>query len=188
MRITPPRLVLPILLALLGAPAAGQSPSPIPDPFAGQTGTYQTDPSRPAQTELRDCHLFEAISWGWGTDSLRSRMRMSCQYLARMGPGGSDRDRATAAALRAFEAGARAHLARIDEALARSEPEGAPPRSGSLVIRNESGSGRAGERETIEPLTSDHFCSHVIHGGAAHRNAIADTHSVVNCIFPCRRR
>lgn len=130
-----PRLFLPLLLALLGAPAAGQSRHPMPDPFAGQTGTYQTDPSRPAQTELRDCHLFEAISWGWGTDSLRSRMRMSCQYLARMGPGGSDRDRATAAALLAFEAGARAHLARIDEALARSEPEGAPPRSGSLVIR-----------------------------------------------------
>lgn len=134
-----PRFAKPVAVAVIGyllsGPALAQSKHPMPDPFAGVTGTYQTDPSLPAQTELRDCHLFEAISWGWGTDSLRSRMRMSCQYLARMGAGGSDPDRATAAALLAFEAEARAHLARIDEALARSEPEGAPPRSGSLVIR-----------------------------------------------------
>lgn len=130
-----PRIVLPLLIGLLAAPAVGQSLRPMPDPFAGQTGTYQTDPSLPVQTELRDCHLFEAIGWGWGTDSLRSRMRMSCHYLARMGPGGSDRDRATASALLAFEAGARAHLVRVDQAIAAAEPEGAPPRSGSLVIR-----------------------------------------------------
>ena len=128
-------LVFHLLIGHLAAPASGQSPRPMPDPFAGQTGTYQTDPALPVQTELRDCHLFEAISWGWGTDSLRSRMRMSCQYLARMGPGGSDLDRATAQALLAFEAGARAHLVRVDQAIAAAEPEGAPPRSGSLVIR-----------------------------------------------------
>jgi hypothetical protein len=107
----------------------------MPDPFAGRTGTYQTDPSLPVQAGLEDCHLFEAIAWGWGTGSLRTRMRMSCQYLSRMGPGGSDRDRATAAALLGFEAEARRLLARIDESLAAAEPEGAPPRSGSLVIR-----------------------------------------------------
>lgn len=120
---------------LLAGPAGAQNKHPMPDPFAGVTGTYQTDPTLPAQTELRDCHLFEAVSWGWGTDSLRSRMRMSCQYLSRLGPGGSDRDRATAAALLAFEAEARSLLARIEEAVVEAEPAGAPLRSGSLVIR-----------------------------------------------------
>ena len=128
-------LVFHLLIGHLAAPASGQSPRPMPDPFAGQTGTYQTDPALPVQAELRDCHLFEAISWGWGTDSLRSRMRMSCQYLARMGPGGSDRDRATAHALLAFEAEARAHLARLDQAFGEADPDGSPMRSGSLILR-----------------------------------------------------
>lgn len=150
-----PRLVLPLLLALLGAPAAGQSRHPMPDPFAGVTRTYQTDPSLPSQSELRDCHLFEAIGWGWGTDSLRSRMRMSCQYLARMGPGGSDPDRATAAALLAFEAEARAHLARIDEAISAAEPEGSPPRSGSLVIRTGWWADHASQDRIIRALALD---------------------------------
>lgn len=121
--------VLPI------SPAAAQGRFPMPDPFTGVTDHYWVDPARPVQSELRDCHLFEAIAWGWGTDSLRSRMRRACQYLSLTGSGGSDRDRTTAGALLAFEAAARAQLARIDETLMTRDPEGAAPYSGSLVIR-----------------------------------------------------
>jgi hypothetical protein len=140
---------------LEGGSAEAQSRHPMPDPFEGVTGTYQTDPDLPVQAELKDCHLFEAVAWGWGTDSLRTRMRMSCQYLSRIGSGGSDRDRATAAALLAFEAEARALLARIERSVADAEPEGAPPRSGSLVIRTGWWADHASQDRLIETHALD---------------------------------
>ena len=125
------RLIL-IPLLLLPLSAAAQGPQQMPDPFTGVTDHYWVDSSRPAQTELRDCHLFEVLAWGQGINDLRSVMRMSCQYLSRMGPGGSDTDLATKRALLAFEAEARAQMGMIDQALQSGAAE---PPSGSLAIR-----------------------------------------------------
>lgn len=123
-------LLLPLLITLAPGPAAAQTQ--MPDALIGVTDHYWVDPDRPAQTELRDCHLFEVLGWGRGLDETRSRMRMACHHLARMGPGGSDADRATVAALLAFEAEARAQMRRIDESLRAGAAE---PPSGSLAIR-----------------------------------------------------
>lgn len=127
----------PLLLSLLLALPAGLAPAQtaMPDPLTGVTDHYWTDPDRPAQTELRDCHLFEVLGWGRGLDEIRSRMRMACHHLARMGPGGSDANRATVTALLAFEAESRAQMVNIDRSMrAGAAPDAAPP-SGSLVIR-----------------------------------------------------
>jgi hypothetical protein len=83
----------------------------MPDPFVGVFTHYQVEATLPVQTELRDCHLFEVLSWGRGINETRTRMRMACQYLTRMGPGGSDPDQAMRGALLAFEADARADAA-----------------------------------------------------------------------------
>lgn len=126
-------ILLPLLLALPPGPAAAQTA--MPDPLSGVTDHYWADPDRPVQTELRDCHLFEVLGWGRGLDETRSRMRMACHHLARMGAGGSDADRATISALLAFEAEARAQMVDIDRSMrAGAAPDAAPP-SGSLVIR-----------------------------------------------------
>jgi len=119
-------------LLLTPAPGAAQGPQQMPDPFIGVTNHYWVDASRPVQAELRDCHLFEVLAWGRGIDDLRSLMRMSCQYLSRMGDGGSDTDRATRAALLAFEAAARGQMRMIDEAIRAGATE---PQHGSLPIR-----------------------------------------------------
>lgn len=104
----------------------------MPDPFTGVTNHYWVDASQPAQMELADCHLFEVLGWGQGIDHLRSVMRMSCQYLSRMGPGGSGTDRATRTALLGFEAAARAQMRMLDEGMRAGSTE---PPSGSLPIR-----------------------------------------------------
>jgi hypothetical protein len=119
-------------LLLTPAPGAAQGPQQMPDPFIGVTDHYWVDASRPAQTELRDCHLFEVLGWGQGINDLRTVMRMSCQYLSRIGDGGADADRATRAALLAFEAAARDQMRMIDEAMRAGSVE---PPSGSLPIR-----------------------------------------------------
>jgi len=125
------RLIITLLL-LLPLPAFAQAPKQMPDPFIGVTDHYWVDAFRPPQTELRDCHLFEVLAWGQGIDDLRTMMRMSCQYLSRIGDGGSDADRATRAALLAFEADAREQIRMIDESLRAGAAE---PPSGSLPIR-----------------------------------------------------
>jgi hypothetical protein len=121
-----------VIVHLLSGPSWAQSKNPMPDPFIAVTDHYWVDPSRPAQTELTDCHLFEVLGWDQGIYDLRSVMRMSCQYLSRMGPGGSDTDQATKRALLAFEAEARVQMGLIDEALRSGAEE---PPSGSLPIR-----------------------------------------------------
>lgn len=123
-------LLLPLLITLAPGPAAAQTQ--MPDPLIGVTDHYWVDPDRPAQTELRDCHLFEVLGWGRGIDEVRSRMRMACHHLSRMGTGGSDADRATVAALLAFEAEARAQMRLIEQSLRAGAAE---PPSGSLPIR-----------------------------------------------------
>jgi hypothetical protein len=125
------RLVFLILLFLPGL-ALAQSPRQMPDPFLGVTAHYQTDPSLPVQSELRDCHLFEVLAFGRGLDDLRSRLLMSCRYLSRQGGGGSDLDRATARALLGFEAAARDQMRMIDTVLRENAAE---PPHGSLPIR-----------------------------------------------------
>lgn len=104
----------------------------MPDPFVGVYDHYQVDASRPVQTELWDCHLFEVLAFGRGIDDLRSRLLMSCRYLSRLGPGGSDLDRATVNALLGFEAAAREQMRMIDEAMRAGATE---PPHGSLPIR-----------------------------------------------------
>jgi len=120
------------LLLLIPTTLSAEGPRQMPDPFLGVYDHYQVDASRPAQTDLRDCHLFEVISFGRGLDDLKSKIRMSCHYLSRIGPGGSDFDRATRDALLAFEEGARKQMQMVDEALRVGDVE---PPSGSLAIR-----------------------------------------------------
>lgn len=126
------RILLLSLLLLIPGLALAQGPRQMPDPFVGVTAHYQTDPSRPVQSELRDCHLFEVLAFGRGLDDLRSRLLMSCRYLSRLGGGGSDSDRATARALLAFEAAAREQMRMIDEGMRAGAAE---PPDGSLAIR-----------------------------------------------------
>jgi len=125
-------LLAALLLNLTPVTATAQGPHQMPDPFTGVTNHYWVDASRPAQSELRDCHLFEVLAWGQGINDLRSIMRMSCQYLSRMGDGGADEDRATRTALLAFEAAARDQIRMIDEAMRAGSVD---PPSGSLPIR-----------------------------------------------------
>jgi hypothetical protein len=125
-------LVFFVVVLLAPDPGAAQGPQQMPDPYIGVTDHYWVDASRPNQAELRDCHLFEVLAWGQGINDLRSLMRMSCQYLSRMGDGGPDADRATRAALLAFEAAARDQMRMIDEAMRAGSVE---PSSGSLPIR-----------------------------------------------------
>lgn len=122
----------PFLLALLTLPGTALAQSQMPDPFVGVTAHYQTDADQPVQTELQDCHLFEVLSWGRGLNETRTLMRMACQYLSRMGPGGAEADRATKTALLAFEAEARAQMRLIDDAMRAGSAE---TPSGSLAIR-----------------------------------------------------
>lgn len=125
------RLFAGLLLLLQTIPAPGVAQEGVPDPTAGDPGHYWADPTRPVQTDLRDCHLFDVLAWGKGIDETRTRMRMACRHLSRFS-GGSDPDRATAAALLAFEAEARAQMVRIDETVSAGS---AGVRLGSLLFR-----------------------------------------------------